>query len=57
MVLDDFANDDTDQTPDSEHECPSCETVGEKSAYWYYRCDTDSCEVVTYTYPERRSGL
>ena len=64
MALDDFGYTESefdgeglDFAPDGEKECPECEKVGNKSAYWYYRCTTASCPVVTYTYPERESGL
>jgi len=58
MGLQDFSNNNETNGEDkkaSDGYCPRCETKGEETEYWYYRCTTPSkeCPVITFIVPNR----
>jgi len=39
------------------NQCPECETEGEETEHWYYRCTTpsDECSVITFIKPRENT--
>lgn len=58
MGLQDFSSDNEpnrEEKRPSDGYCPRCETKGEETEHWYYRCTThsDKCPVITFIAPDR----